>query len=76
MNLCDLRDRGYDIATNWQECNTKSIFILNTNNIKKGTKVGPAASFIISPIVSACLNFSYRKRNQQILQIYFLPETF
>ena len=35
MNLCDLRDRGYDIATNWQECNTKSIFILNTNNIKK-----------------------------------------
>ena len=35
MNLCDLKDRGYNIVTNWQECNTKSIFILNTNDIKK-----------------------------------------
>ena len=35
MNLNDLKNRGYKIATNWQECNTKSIFILNTNEIKK-----------------------------------------
>ena len=35
MNLYDLKDRGYNIATNWQECNTKSIFILITNDIKK-----------------------------------------
>ena len=35
MNLYDLKARGYSIATNWQECNKKSIFILITNDIKK-----------------------------------------
>ena len=35
MNLYELKDRGYHIATNWQECNTKSIFILITNDINK-----------------------------------------
>ena len=35
MNLYDLKARGYNISTNWQECNKKSIFILITNNTKK-----------------------------------------
>ncbi len=35
MNLNDLKDRGYNIVTNWQECSTKSIFILVTNDLKK-----------------------------------------
>ena len=35
MNLNDLKDSGYNIVTNWQECNTKSIFILVTNDLKK-----------------------------------------
>ncbi len=35
MNLYDLKNRGLNIETNWQECNTKSIFLLITNDIKK-----------------------------------------
>ncbi len=35
MNLNDLKDRGYNIVTNWQECNTKSVFILITDDINK-----------------------------------------
>ena len=35
MNLYDLKNRGLNIETNWQECNSKSIFLLITNDIKK-----------------------------------------
>ena len=35
MNLDELKDKGFKIATNWQECNKKSIFILNSTNNKK-----------------------------------------
>ena len=32
MNLDDLKDKGYKIVTNWQECSKKSIFLFNSNN--------------------------------------------
>ena len=35
MNLYELKDKGYKIVTNWQECNKKSIFLLNSNNNSK-----------------------------------------
>ena len=35
MNLDELKDKGFKIVTNWQECNKKSIFILNSSNNKK-----------------------------------------
>ena len=34
MNLDELKDKGYNIVTNWQECNKKSIFLFNSNNNK------------------------------------------
>ncbi len=35
MKLDELKDKGFRIVTNWQECNEKSIFILNcTDNTK------------------------------------------
>ena len=35
MSLYDLKNRGYNIVTKWQECNAKSILILITYDIKK-----------------------------------------
>ncbi len=35
MNLDDLKDKGYKIVTNWQECNKKSIFLFKSNNNSK-----------------------------------------
>ena len=35
MNLYELKDKGYKIVTNWQECNKKSIFLFNSNNKSK-----------------------------------------
>ncbi len=35
MSLYDLKNRGYNIVTKWQECNAKSILILITNDIEK-----------------------------------------
>ena len=35
MNLDELKDKGYKIVTNWQECNKKSIFLFNSNNKSK-----------------------------------------
>ena len=35
MNLNELKDRGFKIVSNWQECNKKSIFLFNSNNISK-----------------------------------------
>ena len=35
MNLDKLKDKGYKIVTNWQECNKKSIFLFNSNNNSK-----------------------------------------
>ena len=35
MNLYELKDNGYKIITNWQECNKKSIFLFNSNNNRK-----------------------------------------
>ncbi len=35
MNLDELKDKGYKIVTNWQECNNKSIFLFNSNNNSK-----------------------------------------
>ena len=35
MNLDELKDKGYKIVTNWQECNKKSIFLFNSNNNSK-----------------------------------------
>ena len=35
MNLIELKGKGYKIVTNWQECNKKSIFLFNSNNITK-----------------------------------------
>ncbi len=60
MNLCDLRDRGYDIATNWQECNTKSIFILNTNNIKKFLNYKRLASKRKCKYIICDIKFKYK----------------
>ena len=35
MNLIELKGKGYNIVTNWQECNKKSIFLFNSNNNTK-----------------------------------------
>ena len=35
MNLTDLKKKGFKIVTNWQECNKKSIFLFDSNNIIK-----------------------------------------
>ena len=35
MNLNELKKKGFNIVTNWQECNKKSIFLINSNNYKK-----------------------------------------
>ncbi len=35
MNLNELKDSGFKIVSNWQDCNKKSIFIYNSNDIKK-----------------------------------------
>ena len=60
MNLYDLRERGYDIATNWQECNTKSIFILNTNNIKKFLNYKRLASKRKCKYIICDIKFKYK----------------
>ena len=38
MNLDELKDKGYKIVTDWQECNKKSIFLFNSNNNSKFIK--------------------------------------
>ena len=35
MNLDELKDKGYKIVTNWQECNKKTIFLFNSSNNSK-----------------------------------------
>ena len=35
MNLVELKKRGFKIAPNWQECNKKSIFLYDNDNIIK-----------------------------------------
>ncbi len=38
MNLNELKDSGFKIVSNWQECNKKSIFIYNSSDNKKFIK--------------------------------------
>ncbi len=38
MRLRELKDRGFKIVTNWQECNNKSIFLFNSSDNKKFIK--------------------------------------
>ena len=35
MNLVELKKRGFKIATKWQECNKKSIFLYDNDSIIK-----------------------------------------
>ena len=35
MNLNTLKKKGYKIVTKWQECQKKSIFVINSNDYKK-----------------------------------------
>ncbi len=35
MNLDELKKKGYNIVTNWQECNKKSIYLFNNTNTTK-----------------------------------------
>ena len=35
MKLNKLKNQGYKIVTNWQECNKKSIFLFNSTNYIK-----------------------------------------
>ena len=35
MNLDELKKNGYNIVTNWQECNKKSIYLFNNTNTTK-----------------------------------------
>ena len=35
MNLTELKDMGFKIVTNWQECNKKTIFLFNSTNSTK-----------------------------------------
>ena len=37
MNLIQLRERGFKIDVNWQDCNNKSIFLYDRNDITKFT---------------------------------------
>ena len=38
MKLEVLKEQGFKIAHNWQECNKKSIFLFNNNNYTKFIK--------------------------------------
>ena len=35
MNLAELKKKGYNIVTNWQDCNKKSIYLFNNTNKAK-----------------------------------------
>ena len=38
MNLYELKDKGFKIVSNWQDCNKKSIFLFENDNYKKFVK--------------------------------------
>ena len=38
MNIDELKDKGFKIVTNWQEIDKKSIFLLNSDDVKKFSK--------------------------------------
>ena len=33
MNLAELKKKDFKIVTNWQECNQRSIFLFDSNNV-------------------------------------------
>ena len=71
MNLNDLKNRGYNIVTNWQECNTKSIFILNTNEIKKFLDYQKLASKRKCKYIICDIKFKNKIKQNQI-KFFFL----
>ena len=38
MKLTDLKKKGFKIVINWQECNKKTIFVFDINDIPKFIK--------------------------------------
>ena len=71
MNLNDLKNRGYNIVTNWQECNTKSIFILNTNEIKKFLDYKKLASKRKCKYIICDIKFKNKIRQNQIKFFFY-----
>ena len=70
MNLDELKDKGYKIVTNWQECNKKSIFLLNSNNNSKfidykRLAIKKNCKFII------CNNKFKKDINQNLINYFF-----
>ena len=43
MNIDELKDKGFKIVTNWQEIDKKSIFLLNSDDVKKFSKYNKIA---------------------------------
>ena len=71
MNLNDLKNRGYNIVTNWQECNTKSIFILNTNEIKKFLDYQKLASKRKCKYIICDIKFKNKIKQNQIKFFFY-----
>ncbi len=71
MNLNDLKNRGYNIVTNWQECNTKSIFILNTNEIKKFLDYKKLASKRKCKYIICDIKFKNKIKQNQIKFFFY-----
>ena len=69
MNLNELKDRGFKIVTNWQECNKNSIFLFNSIDNKKFIKYRNLAfnkkcRFIIC-------NVKFKKKTNQEIKYFF-----
>ena len=70
MNLDELKDKGFKIATNWQECNKKSIFILNSTNNKKFESYSNLAQKKNCKFIICNIKFK-NKINKKLINFFF-----
>ena len=69
MNLYELKKKGFNIVTNWQECNKKSIFLINSSNFKKFENYKNLALKKKCNIIIC--NIKFKKKLKQNLIKYF-----
>ena len=71
MNLTELREKGFKIATNWQECNKKSIFLFDGNNISNFTNYKKLAFKKKCKFVICNIKFKNNTKQNSIKYFFF-----
>ncbi len=71
MNFNELKKKGYEIVTNWQECNNKTIFLFNGLNTKKFTNFKELALKKKCKFVICNIKFKKLVKQKSIKYFYF-----